>query len=396
MSAYLTTKKEGETIMAKAVFSRMAFTAVKQTATRGGTSRATADAEERVKKGMGLDQLVDPKGYGGIRRSLPRFEERPDGKWCLSNGVPMLEETLLDTTGSMGNNVDLAFEALPGLYDLMTVGKCPVLGRYDPQVINACFGDTSDDGTPVLCRSQAEMDVKIAQQLTMLVPSGNGCGNGKEDPQFGLYGAAYLTSASINRYGLGYYHFTISDEPVVETIDLSWLKQIFGKDVLDWAEQNGHTMDAKALPDTAQAVKDLQVNAHAFFVQVASRSDVTEQWERFYGKDHMIMLPGTTSSLHLVKACVIGLTEGVLDLQSAAEFLQEHAVSKKEAALIVRAVSKIPLGKQARCENFAKIPMAGAIFNSKTDLWPIDPSELAAPDKKGKKSKPKPTGPEWL
>jgi hypothetical protein len=205
--------------------------------------------------------------------------------------MPMLEETLLDTTGSMGNNVDLAFGVLPDSYDLMTAGSHPVLKKYDVQVINACFGDIKDRDTPVLCRSQAEMDVKIAQQLTMLVPSKQGMGNGKEDPQFGLFAAAYLTAARINKYGLKRYHFTVSDEPVFETIDLGWLKRIFGDEVVDWAVKNGHEISAHSLPDTAKVIKDLQTEAHAFFLQVDDSRDVRDQWRNLYTTWHCHVVP---------------------------------------------------------------------------------------------------------
>jgi hypothetical protein len=379
------------------------FRTVHTSATRGGTRSATQDAEERLEQGFGLDPLVDPKGLphlgvGPTRMSLPRFEQQPNGLWLLTQGLPMAEETLLDTTGSMGNNVDLAFQALPLAYQMLTTGRTPVLDRYDPQITTAIFGDIVDKtvyGRPVLARSQFEMAEKIAQQMTMLIPSKGGGGNGKEDPQFGLFAAAYFTAASINRWGLKYYHFTISDEPVYPRLDLKWLEQIFGDDVLEWAEKNGYDFRARHrhLPDTEQVVHDLQKQAHAFFLQVNSRRDVTDQWTELYGEDHFVMLPGTTEHLHYVKAVIIGLTEGVLDLCSAEEFLQEHELNSRDAERIIRAVSHIPLGAQTEAENFDKIPVAGDLFREKTDLWPVDPGEVqdtGAPDSEA------PDGPAWL
>ncbi len=393
----------------KGVLTRSAYVGASQTATDGGSVSATSKAEERCRRGEGLDPLVDPKGLphlglGPIRLSLPRFEQQDNGLWLLANGMPMHEETLLDTTGSMQDNVEIAFKVLPDSYELLTAGNNPVLGRYDVQIINASFGDTSDRGTPVLCRSQAEMDVKIAQQLTMLVPSKDGCGNGKEDPQFGLFAAAYFTRARINEYGLKRYHFTVSDEPIFETINLDWLKQIFGDDAIKWAKENGYSMDPKNLPDATQVVKDLQKNAHAFFLQVeypnqGYRADVMRQWTKLYGAEYVISLPGGTKFLHHVKACIIGLTEGVLDLESAQSFLEEHKVSTKDARAIVRAVANIPLGAQALLENFNKLPKIGDLFREKTDLWPVDPAalepEAKAPKTKGKGKKKSAGNPGW-
>lgn len=388
--------------MGRNTLSRDTYDAVRTQATRGGRD-ATSDAEERVKSGKGIDPLVDPKGpahLGPIRRSLPRFEKREDGLWVLTCGIPMAEETLLDTTGSMGTNVDTAFSVLPRSYEMATSGSNPILGRYDVQIATAIFGDVEDnarEGKPVLCRSQFEMDEKIAVQMTRMVPSRLGWGNDKEDPQFGLFGAAYLTDAFINRYGLKYYHFTVSDEPVVEVIDLSWLEKIFGNDVLERVKENGYDFDARNLPDTARVIMDLQVNAHAFFLMVGDRSDVKHQWLDLYGADHFIVLPKrTTDYLHYVKAVIIGLTEGVLDLKSSQDFLQEHG-ARDVANQIVRSVAHIPLAAQTVFANFDKLPKAGDVFQSKTDLWPIDQSKIDLVPPPGDDDKdPNESGLKWL
>jgi hypothetical protein len=327
-----------------------------------------------------MDPLVDPKGpahLGPVRLSLPRFNKQGE-YWLLTRGIPMPEETLLDTTGSMGRNVDLAFDVLPLDYEMSTGGDTPVLGRYDLQIATSIFNDVEDNvynSIPVLCRTQFEADEKIALQMTRLLPGRGGRGNGKEDPQFGLFGAAYLTAASINRYGLKYYHFTVSDEPLVETVSLKWLKAIYGDDVLERVRENSYGFDADALPDTAKVIADLHGKAHAFFLQVDERKDVTTQWTDLYGPDHVIMLPDGTRYLHFVKAVIIGLTEGTLDLHSAKEFLRGHGASTDIANAVIRAVAHIPLGAQRLCPNFDRIPKAGDLFREKTDLWPIDPNE---------------------
>lgn len=374
--------------------SRDTYTGVRDSATRGGQKSATDDAEVRMRQGKGLDPLVDPKGpahLGPIRRSRPRFEKQGD-LWVLTRGIPMAEETLLDTTGSMGRNVDIAFDVLPHAYEMLTSGSRPVLGRYDPQIATAIFNDVEDSGVPVLCRTQFEMDEKIALQMTRLVPGRQGQGNGKEDSQFGLFAAAYLTVAAINLYGLKYYHFTVSDEPTVETINLSWLKKIFGDEVLEQSQESGFRFNAKSLPDTAKVVMDLQTRAHAFFLQVGDRPDVKRQWIDLYGADHFVMLPGGgTEYLHYVKAVICGLTEGVLDLNSAAEFLHEYKVPSADANRIVRAVAHIPLGAQTLCPNFNKIPKTGDLFKDKADLWPTDQNAMSDNAKTDSKE-----GPTWL
>lgn len=368
--------------MGDETLSNDAYVKVKSSATSGGRRQATFEAEDRIAAGKGMDPMVDPKGpahLGPVRMSLPRFEKKGDF-WLLTQGLPMAEELLLDTTGSMGDNVDDAFNVLPDAYKMLIRGKNGVLSRYDVQVATAIFNDVEDrvqNGIPVLCRSQFEMGEKIAEQMTKLPPGRMGKGNGKEDPQFGLFAAAYLTNAAINNYGLKYYHWTVSDEPLVETLSYHWLKEIFGEDILSRLEENGHNFTTQNLPSTGEAVQTLQKNAHAFFLFVEGwNSAVLRQWSEMYGEDRVVILPEGTKYLHYVKACIIGLTEGVLNLQNAHEFLEQHGASSHIARQIVRSVAHIPVAAQTFCENFDKIPMAGDIFREKTDLWPIDPDEL--------------------
>lgn len=380
-----------------------AYVKVKDTVTKGGKQNATRDAEERIKSGGGMDPMVDPKGpphLGAVRISLPRFhDEKENGFWILALGLPMPDETLLDTTGSMGGEVDHAFESLLRTLEMLKTGKKAVLDRYDLQSAMATFNDIEDtmfNSIPVLWRTQFEMGEKIAIQMAAIAPGRGGCGNGKEDPQFGLFGAVYLTKARINEYkGMKSYHHTVSDEPVVETIDLGWLKKIYGDNVLDQVESSGFKFDAENLPATAQVVKDLQTRAHAFFLQVGDRPDVKNQWTRLYGADHFVRLPrqdGTTY-LHAVKATIIGLTEGTIDLGNAEDFLQQHNIPKDAAKRTVRAVAHIPIGAQTSAPDFARLPKAGDAFREKTDLWPVPEEGLAKAPKKGKQQK---SGKKWL
>jgi threonine dehydrogenase-like Zn-dependent dehydrogenase len=163
-------------------------------------------------------------------------------------------------------------------------------------------------------------------------------------------------------------------------------------DVIERAKSNGYDF-TRGLPDTAQTVSDLQTRAHAFFLQVGGRPDVDDQWTEIYGADHKISLPGSTQELHYVKAVIIGLTEGVLDLETAKKFMVRHELGEEMADRIVRAVAHIPLGAQMLAENFGRIPLAGTYFKEKTDLWPVDPSEVVAA---GSESVSGEAGPGWL
>lgn len=353
--------------MGRARFTRdaYAYTAEKVAGAGGDTSHA---GRQRQREGKGIHPLVDPKGYDLIRKSLPRYTQREDGLWQLTVGEPMLFETRFDTTGSMGGNVKLAFDVLPESYDLVS----KVLQRYDLQLLNAIFGDVVDD--VVLYRSQAEMAEKIAEQLTLMVPEAAG-GDSEEDPEYGLFGGAYLTQAHINGYGLKYYDLTVTDAPTHGRIDHKNLVRVYGDAVYERVKENGHSISRQQLPDSGEIVAELLKHAHAFVLLVHPGGYTLSQWQGWYGKERVITTD-STRHLHYYQALIAGLTEGTLDLRSAVDFLWENGCGRDTARNLVRSVAHIPLGAQAMSQNFEKVPLAGSVFKEKTDLWPVDPAEV--------------------
>ncbi len=335
--------------------------------TRGS---ATGRGEERVRNTGKLDPLVDPAGYGVVRRSLVRFSQRPDDLFTVTVGTPMPVEIRLDTTGSMQDNVQRALKVLPDTYDLVA----SMLPGMDPHMAIGIFGDCADNF--VLCRPQFEMTAdKIVNQLTLMLPEGGGAGNGGEDPQYGLFGAAYLTAAYVNRIGLKGYDFTITDEPARSYLDASQLIRVFGPDVFDKAAENGHKIKKGDVPSTERVIKDLLKRAHAFILVVGDRYDTERFWPTVIDERRIVRLP-RVELLPQVQAAIIGLTEGMLSLDSLYEFLRQHEVGERDAEAIVRSVVNIPIGAQAVLENFGKGPKAGDVFRSKTDQWPMKPSEV--------------------
>ena len=371
--------------MGRYTSSREAFVHVAEKS-RDGDSRGRAShvAEQQYEMSHTIHQLVDPKGYGVIRRSISWFEPRK-GCFELLRGVAMLIESRLDTTGSMGSNVDVAIDVLPSIYDLLVTGNNAVLKRYDPQVIMSIFGDIQDQQKgkgPVLCRSQAEMDVRIAEQLRYMVPARDG-GDTAEDPQYGLFGAAYLTAADINKYGLKSYDFTVTDAPGRHSVDAGWLKTIFGEDVFAKALENGHQINAQDVPETREVVASLVTRAHAFLIQVGDASETTHFWTPIFGPERIVKST-RTALLPQLQAAIIGLTEGTLDLQNLEQFLRgsgvgnTNNVSRVDAQLIKSSVRHIPIGAQTMLPNFSKLPLKGARFTNKSDLWPIGSSTPTA------------------
>ncbi len=345
-------------------FSRESFagTKAKVDAAAGDTSYA---GRQEIKKTGKLHPLVDPAGYGLIRRSLPRYVELPDGRFHNVAGIPMPVETLFDTTGSMGGNVELAFRSLPTLYDLLASGKMPVLGRYDPQLANAIFGDVVDDF--ILSRSQFEMDEKTAEQLTLMVPERSG-GDSEEDPEYGLFGAAFLTDAFIVRYGFKSYHSMVTDATSHGHIDKKNLVRVFGDTVFDQVKENGYTIDPKNLPDTVDIVRELKKRTHAFMISVGR--GCANYWSRYYDAERVVVVD-STAHLAYVQAALIGLTEDVYDLQSLPDQLVQSGCDRHVARDIQRAVAGIPIGEQKQAKHWKELPGKGGVYAQKQDLWPV-------------------------
>lgn len=350
--------------MGREVFSRLAYKAASSMYVPK-IGPATRRAEEQSKITGKLNPLVDPSEYGVIRRSLPRLEQQANGLWQMTIGTPMPIESRLDTTGSMGGNVDVAIKVLPRIHELCST----VLPDYDLQIATGIFGDICDQF--VLCRPQFEMLAdKLVEQLTLMVPERNG-GDEPEDPHYGLFGAAYLTAAYINRIGLKGYDFTISDAPARDALSEKQLRRIFGTEVFDKVVENGHQINKGDLPTTKEVVTDLLKRAHAFFLQVGSSSEATKFWTKIFGKNRVVILP-KTELLPQVQAVIIGLTENTLSLDDVADFLQKHNVTKSDADKIIKSVANIPIGAQANLPNYDKRPMKGDLFAEKTDTWPAE------------------------
>lgn len=361
--------------MAKGVFSRTVFETARAKYTEPGKS-ATDRGEQHVRETGKLNPLVDPAEFGVVRESRMRFT--PKGGTSLlevANGTPVPIEYRLDTTGSMGDNVQRAIKVLPEICGLASMA----LPDRDPFYCASMFGDVTDRF--VLCRGQFEAEAhKMVDQLTLMTPQGAG-GDSPEDPHYGFFGAAYLTNAYLQRIGLRSYDFTITDAPVHDRLAVSQLKRVFGPEVFEKAKANGHKIDRNDLPSNPELVKDMLRRAHGFCLLVADRSDsyTKRHWQSIFGKDRVVDLPKIEYVPH-VMATIIGLTEGTFDLRGSIAFLTGNNLSKSVAKTIVDAVAHIPLGAQRALPNFGRMPVKGDLFKDKTDLWPVDPKDIPVGD----------------
>lgn len=340
---------------------------------------ATYEAEERVRQGKGLDSLVDPSQRGVIREANNLLV--PEGDiFKLPFGIAMPVETNTDTTASMGQNVDIVFSVQPKVQNLLIQGEAAVLKRYHVQMATGSIGDRGNRFP--YQRSQFEPDNEVERQMGLLVPERNGI-DLTEDYQLALFAAAYLTKTSIIKYGLKGYYFVIGDERGRDEFDESVLKRVFGPSVYDKA----FGQKPAKMPTPADAAKKVMDEWHCFYLQVDNHGYTRDWWTKLWGPERVIKL-ARTEDVAEVQAVIIGLTEGELDLQSAVEFLKQNGISAASAKSIVDVCAGVPLGLQATYANFGKIPLAGAKFASRDDIWPMDAkgkAKKATPAEEAKK-----------
>ena len=358
--------------------------------TRRATSSVTREAEQRSRNTGKLDPAVDP-AIMVIRRSLPRFEEMPDGRFEMTVGCPMDVESSCDTTGSMGDNVQTMIEVLPETYGIIS----EVLPGYDLQLALGIFGDQVDDF--IVNRPQFEMTAeKIVDYVTKLVPESGG-GDGPEDPQYAIFGAAYLTDTYTNRLGLKGYHFLITDAPMHnERLDPNLIERVYGENVWkDLADNGFPEITRNNLPDYNDMFKQLHNRAHAFMIGL---DGATSYFSTYYDVQHRIDIRDTRC-LPAIEAAVIGLTEGTLQPMDLRKFLKEHQVSTANIDRAMPGLSQVELSAQRKLEQAAKIviPKKGDIFAKKTDKQPVNASALPeVPVLKVPKETGKPKKSTWI
>jgi hypothetical protein len=346
-----------------------------------GRGSATYEGEERVRQGKGLDPLVDPKGlekYGPMRGSGNLLVPEGD-TFVLKYGVAMPSETDCDLTGSMGGNVDVFFRVQPKLQKLLNDPKTGIFRRYQTQMCTGAIQDRVDQFA--YQRSQFEPDNEVERQMGLLYPERGG-GDSTEDYQLSMFAAAFLTDASITKYGLRGYYYMVGDADSRKTFDRKLLERVFGTNVIEIALGGSPKM-----PTMDDVVEKLRGNWHYFYLNVKGSRYNSEFWGEILGKDRVVDINAT--DLAEVQAVISGLTEGVLDLQSAVSFLKEiGGLKADQAKRIVETCAGIPIGLQATFPNFDKIPMAGAVFASRDDIWPIGSPEAPAVVVKKPKGKP--------
>lgn len=259
-----------------------------------------------------LPENVDPR-YNLIRKVYLPEDERSSSQMYA---VPC--ETLMDTTGSEGKNVDNFANNLVVAYNYLA----DVLPQGS--VLKICastFGD-GEDRFPFQCGSFASDERTLINNLARLYPEKMG-GDGPEDPQYGLLYAAYLTLAEVFELGIKGYHFTVTDAPAHGYFKREHIEKIYGNDVFRAFRENlaVHRNTDIFCMEHLQHLKmetlvaDLKRLYHAFVILTGDDNDAWRYWCVIYGKNRVFQIP-SIEFLPQVEAGIIALTEGTRKLDS--------------------------------------------------------------------------------
>ncbi len=171
-----------------------------------------------------LSPKVDP-ACGVIKHSMPRCKSLPDGRQQLTANCPIGISLLYDTTGEMAAGLSVIEDQIADIY----TWAAEMLPAHDIQLQMGIFGDVRSDRFPLQLTEYESSCNELLESVKEFVPEGQG-GDEAEDPQYGLFAAAYLTRRYMNQLGLELkdYHFLITDATAHDYASVSALKKLFG------------------------------------------------------------------------------------------------------------------------------------------------------------------------
>lgn len=164
-----------------------------------------------------MKESLDPHGV--------KFRES-----CHSSDNPKSTAIIvgLDVTGSMGSLSETIAKGALNTFITETYDRKPVT---DPHILIAAIGDAYTDQAPLQV-TQFEADIRLAEQLTDIYFEGCGGGNCGESYLALWYFAARHTKIDCyDKDGRKGFLFTIGDEPCLDLLTKSQVKEIFGDDV---------------------------------------------------------------------------------------------------------------------------------------------------------------------
>lgn len=190
------------------------------------------------------------------------------------NTVPV--QLYLDVTGSMGHIPhEMIKDGLPTL-----VGTLIQSGVPDVALMFGAIGDHECDSDPLQVGQFESGDVELDMWLTRTYLEGGGGGNFGESYLLAWYFAAnHVRTDAFDKRGQKGFVFTIGDEPTLESISISALKEVMGD-----AAKGQNTITA----DEALAAAQKQNHVFHIFLEHGGRN-CDNAWKQRLGKNLIII-----------------------------------------------------------------------------------------------------------
>lgn len=288
-----------------------------------GTPAFAYDADVRTGKvAAGVHKSLDVKGV--------KFRESRDS---TAHPESLAIGVIFDETGSMGHIPVTLQKKLAGLMTLL------VQKGYTahPQVLFGAIGDATNGERAPLQIGQFESGLEMEDDLTNIYLEGSGGGHITETYELAHYFFAKHTSIDCwEKRGKKGYFFTIGDEapyPFIGGTTSTQSKHAIQEVVGD------HVQDGVPTPEV---IAELQTRYHVFHIIALTGSQghnpaVHRIWRDLLG-DHVLQLQDPDGVAELI-ALTIGLTEGVLDLDAAADHLKDVGADHKIIAAATSALT---------------------------------------------------------
>lgn len=207
----------------------------------------------------------------------------------------------LDVTGSMGSVPHyLVKKGLPDVMD-----KILKAGTKDPQVLFLGIGDHECDSSPLQVGQFESSDELLEKWLTDIYLEGGGGGNDGESYLLAWYFAAKHTDIDcFNKRKQKGFLFTIGDEPILNSIPKSAIKEIMGPGQYE-------TFDAKVLLDEARKRYNV-FHIHIKETSSGSRQYVIDGWKQMMG-DNLIIADRHEDVSNLIAETIKKYSEKTVD-----------------------------------------------------------------------------------
>lgn len=314
----------------------------------GGAAFAYDHAVRTGKAAHKVHDDLDPKVKAGpaspyAGKVMRESRDSADHPESLAIGV------FFDVTGSMGA-IPVALEKkLAGLMTLL-LQKGYVA---HPQILFGAVGDANSDRAPLQV-GQFESGVEMDDVLDKIWIEGGGGGQIHETYELAHYFFAHHTSIDcFEKRGKKGYLFTIGDEAPYDVIHKHHVKDLIG-DALE--------ADLK----TAAVFKELQEKYHVFHIIAEQGSyphmkEVEQPWTALL-HERVLKLEDSDNVAELI-AATIALTEGVTDIDGAADDLKSIGVDASAIRSVSKALATYAKGAVAKSNvtgDLPTVPAAGA------------------------------------